>query len=82
MNQTFKLEVNAESEDGSAIKCNTSVQIHCEKDMAVGIIASIINENENMKDIFMEAILLTLLNKKPIEKISDEDYDDTKDPEL
>jgi hypothetical protein len=84
MEELFKLNINATSDDTSkAVRCETSVQVVCSSNMAVGVIANLLQENADLKIIFSEALLRVMTNTVNIEKISSEDYDNlNKEPEL
>ena len=74
MEEKFKLEINAVSPDGEAVNCNTSIKIQCSQGMAIGVIANLMKQEPRMKLIFMEAMMLSILEKDLTQPISTDDF--------
>lgn len=74
--QKFFLKIDAESPDGEAVRCETQIKVNCEKGLSAVIVAKILRDNIELKEIFMEAfiVLMTTEDETTSEKISDEEY--------
>ena len=72
--QNFNLEISAESPNGEAVKLETNVNIHCDKEMAVSVVVNVLKSNEHLKIIFAEALLISMADEKISENITDEQY--------
>jgi len=77
MEETFKLEINAVSPDGEAVNCNTNIKIQCSQGMAISIIANLMKQEPRMKLIFMEAMMLSILEKDLTQPISTDEFLDS-----
>jgi hypothetical protein len=84
MEEVFNLSISAKSNDVSkAIRCETRIEIMCSNDMAVSIMANLIQENEDLKTIFSEALVRVMTDPVNIQKITPDEYNDVKrEPEL
>lgn len=77
MEQTFKLELNAVSPDGTSVNCQSNIKIQCDKSMSVSIIANLLNQEPRLKVIFAEAVLLAISDEKIAEPISSDEFLDS-----
>lgn len=77
MEEKFKLEINAVSPDGEAVNCNTSIKISCSQGMAIGIIANLMKQEPRMKQIFTEAMILSIIEKDLTQPISSDEFLDS-----
>jgi len=77
MDQTFKLEINASSPDGTSVNCQSSIKINCDKAMSVSVIANLLNQEPKLKMIFAEAVLLAISEEKIVEPISTDEFLDS-----
>lgn len=76
--QTFKLSIEAESEDGEAVRCVTNVDIRCKEVLAISVLANLLKENRDLRDLIADAFLFTMKNDKVVDRISTDEYDKTK----
>ena len=74
MEETFKLDINAVSPDGEAVNCSTNIKVQCSHGMAVSVIANLMKQEKQIKLIFMEAMMLSILNKDLTQPISTDDF--------
>lgn len=74
--QTFKLTIEAESIDGRAIKSHIGARIDCERSMAVSLMAKVMEQDEDFKQIVTQALVVCITGQKFSETMSDEEYDD------
>ena len=74
--QKFFLKIDAESPDGEAVKCETHVKINCDRKLSAAILANLLKEHADVKEMFMDAFLLILTSEDETiaEKISDEEF--------
>jgi len=75
--QTFKLSIDAESEDGTAVRCITEVDIKCKEAMAISVLANLLKENRDLRDLIADAFLFTMKNDTVVDRISTEEYNKT-----
>jgi len=81
--QTFKLHIDAESIDGKAVKSHIAARIDCDRSMAVSLFAKVFEQDDAMKAIVTEALLISVTGEKFSETMSDEEYNDyTREAEL
>ena len=74
MTQKFFLKIDAESPDGEAVKCETRVKVECSGQMAVAVLANVIQEDKNLKKLITEALLLAMEDGIDVQKITDDEY--------
>lgn len=74
--QKFFLKIDAESPDGEAVKCETQVRIDCDRRVSSVVLANLLKENEDIKEMFMDAFLLVISSKNEVlaEKLTDEEF--------
>jgi hypothetical protein len=75
MTEKFFLKIDAESPDGEAVRCETTVKIACSSEMAISIISNLMKKDSSLKEIFTKALLFSLTDSIETEKISDEEYE-------
>lgn len=87
--QTFKLKIDAQSPDGVAINCHIESSIHCNKDMAISIMANMMRKEPEIKEIISTAVMLCMSGEEITQEISSDEYLDSiikskenSDPEL
>lgn len=76
--QTFKLSIEAESQDGEAVRCTTDVDIKCKEVMAISVLANLLKENRDLRELIADAFLFTMKNDEVVDRISTKEYDKTK----
>jgi hypothetical protein len=60
--ETFKLEIIAEKHnDGESVKCMTNAKINCDRNMAIGVFVNLFNQDENIKELIAEAMLISMI---------------------
>jgi hypothetical protein len=74
MTQKFFLKIDAESPDGEAVRCETKIKAECPREMIVSIIANLLRQDENLKKVFAEALLISMDNTEITETITDAEY--------
>lgn len=80
--QTFKLHIDAESPDGKAVKSHIAARIDCNRSMAVSLFAKVLEQDDAMRAIISEALLISITGEPFSEKMSDEEYSEyTKSPD-
>lgn len=62
--ETFKLHIDAISTDGDFISLTSAVKVDCTAKMASSIIFKILQENEDLKDIILDGVILYIENKQ------------------
>lgn len=77
MKDIFKLCIEAQSPDGKAINAKTEIQISCDRDMSIGVIANFLNQEPKIKLLFMEAMLIIMSDVKIAESISSDEFLDS-----
>jgi hypothetical protein len=75
--QTFKLSIEAESVDGEAVRCTTDVDIKCKESMAISVLANLLKENKDLRELIADAFLFTIKNDVVVDKISTKQYEKT-----
>ena len=73
---TFKLHIDAESIDGVAVKSHIAARIDCNRSMAVSIFAKVFEQDDAMKAIVTEALLISITGEEFSETMSDKEYDE------
>ena len=61
--EKFILEINATSDDGNAIQCETKASVSCSEEMAVGILVNVMKQNDDLKELMFKAVMALLLGK-------------------
>jgi hypothetical protein len=75
--QKFILKIDAESPDGEIVKCHTEININCERHLSTTVVAKILKDNAELKQIFMDAFIILITpeeNEILSQDISDEEY--------
>ena len=81
--QTFKLTIEGESIDGKAVKSHIAARIDCDRSMAVSLFAKVLEQDDAMKAIVTQALLISVTGEKFSDVMSDDEYNDyTKEAEL
>jgi hypothetical protein len=72
--EKFFLKIDAQSPDGEAVKCETTIKVKCSEFLAASVIANIIKQDENLKSIFTKALVLAMSGEEISQKISDDAF--------
>lgn len=83
--QKFYLKIDAESPDGEAVKCETQIKVQCTEEVAASVLANIIRQDNNIRKLFAQAMLMCIEDSEISENISDKEYEkrlDQKDENL
>lgn len=60
--EKFILEINAYSEDGENIKSEIKASVSCSSEMAIGVLVNLMNNDENLKKIIVNAVTALVLD--------------------
>ena len=75
MTEKFFLKIDAESPDGEAVKCETQIKVACSTTMATTVLASLLKQDENLRRLVTQAMLLVMSNEELSERISNDDFE-------
>ena len=72
--QKLFIKIDAESPDGQMVKCETQIKANCTAMMGASVLANIIKQDDNFREMVIEALALCATGKDLSEKVSDEEY--------